>query len=84
MILVAAIAVLEPLQLGGFEIHASVSLRPTQQMRSMGGRTEARQRLLHSAQQIAPVYLAATALLTVRGFGACGGCLMRSPELLPG
>ena len=65
MILVAAVAVLEPLQLGGFEIQASMSLRASQQMRSMGGRSEARQRLLHSAGQIAPVYAALTFLLTV-------------------
>ncbi len=63
IILVAAIAVLEPLQLGGFEIQSSVSQRAAQQVRAAGGRSEARQRLLHSARQIAPIYAGLTLLL---------------------
>ncbi|MEM9640388.1 MAG: potassium transporter TrkG [Pseudomonadota bacterium] len=63
LILVAAVAILEPMQLGGFEIQAAISPRDGQRRQSMGGSAEANERMRHSAVLIGPAYLVLTALL---------------------
>lgn len=65
--LVSAIAILEPMQLGGFEVEAAISPR----QRAQGGRRVAargagtRARLVDSARLIAPVYAGLTGLLAL-------------------
>ncbi|MEM7614748.1 MAG: potassium transporter TrkG, partial [Pseudomonadota bacterium] len=65
LILVAAVAILEPMQLGGFELQAAISPRDAQRRKSMGGSAEANERLRHSALLIGPAYILLTALLTL-------------------
>ncbi|MEM8657068.1 MAG: TrkH family potassium uptake protein, partial [Pseudomonadota bacterium] len=60
LILVAAVAILEPMQLGGFELQAAISPRDAQRRKSMGGSAEANERLRHSALLIGPAYILLT------------------------
>lgn len=65
LILLAATAILQPLNLGGFEIQAElVGARPGEG-RMQRGAVEASFRLVRTAQVIAPLYLTFTAVLAV-------------------
>ncbi len=65
LVLVAAVAILEPMQLGGFEIQAAFSPDTSRQRRSIGGAGGANVRLIHHVGEIAPVYVALTAALAI-------------------
>ncbi|MEM8787530.1 MAG: potassium transporter TrkG [Pseudomonadota bacterium] len=65
MILVTAVAILEPMQLGGFEIEAAIAPGGRPQRRSMGGGAAMRERLIRNARIIAPPYLLLTAALVL-------------------
>lgn len=60
LIIVAAAAILEPLQLGGFEIRFAVTRTGGEHRRSLGGAHLPSQRLGHYLELIFPVYLALT------------------------
>ncbi len=66
LFLLAALAVLEPMQLGGFEIESTVTgNRMATARRSLGGAMEANDRLIRQAKQLAPPYVALTAVLAI-------------------
>ena len=65
MILVAALAVLEPINLGGFEIQAAVLPDHGTARRSRGGERGAPDRLVHHLKGVFPPYLILTLVLAV-------------------
>lgn len=65
LILVVAVALLEPMQLGGFEIEAAIAQGRSMRRQSMGGGTGAGERLWHHATTIGPIYITLTAFLAL-------------------
>ena len=65
VILLAAVAILEPMNLGGFEIAATVSGQRQPMQRGRRGAGQMRDRLIHHARAIAPPYIGATAILVL-------------------
>ncbi len=65
LILLAAFAIMEPLNLGGFEIEASVSTSSRTQRGTIGGSGSTGERLFHHASLIAPVYGTLTGALAL-------------------
>ncbi|WP_112323790.1 TrkH family potassium uptake protein [Oceanibium sediminis] len=65
LILVAGVAILEPLQLGGFEIQYAVTRVGGEQRRSLGGAALGHERLAYYASKTMPIYLALTLLLAL-------------------
>ncbi len=63
LILVVAVAILEPMQLGGFEIEAAIAPGRSLRRQSLGGGSGAGVRLWHHARSIGPVYATLTAIL---------------------
>ena len=65
LILLAAFTIMEPLNLGGFEIEASVSAASGSQRRTFGGAVSAQERLYHHARLLAPIYVLLTGALAL-------------------
>ena len=65
MILVVAIAILEPMKLGGFEIEAAVRREASSTRRAHGGERAAPDRMLHHLRMVLPPYLVLTLILVV-------------------
>ncbi|MSU91414.1 TrkH family potassium uptake protein [Rhodobacteraceae bacterium 2CG4] len=63
LILVVAVAILEPMKLGGFELEAAIAPGRSLRRQSLGGGGTG-ERLWHHARNVAPVYAALTAVLT--------------------
>lgn len=63
--LLAAVAILEPMNLGGYEIAPTVMGRSAPMQRSRQGTPVMRTRLLHHAWLIGPVYVGLTAVLAL-------------------
>ncbi len=64
VVLVAAISIMEPLNLGGFEIKATPSLRNKGSFQS-GDAAEASDRVIRAVRTILPTYITVTALLAL-------------------
>lgn len=65
LILLAAFAIMEPLNLGGFEVEASVSTASGGQRSTLGGAGTTQERLYHYTRLIAPVYILLTGALAL-------------------
>lgn len=65
MVLLAALTIMEPMNLGGFEIEASVSSESASQRRNLGGMVSTQERFIHNARLIGPPYVMLTGALAL-------------------
>ncbi len=66
LVLVAAVAILEPMQLGGFELQAAITPgQASHHRRSLGGSAAVGARMVNSALTIGPAYVVLTGVLAI-------------------